>query len=798
MLGTPAYASPEQLRGDEIDARSDIYAVGVTLYYLLTGRTPFSGDNMVRLLATVLERPAESPKKLRPEIPDELAAVILRCLAKQPAQRFRNYEELRLALLPFTSAAPIPAGIGMRLLAAFMDGTFTLALMMALLLAFFHSSLAGVKTGFPHGIIWLLAVPYLLPVLTFVLPEGLWGVTLGKAILGLRVIGLKRKSPGLLRALLRNAILFATAVIGSLAPIVVAMIVGNNGSKQNSLMHVAIFAPEIFLLLLFVTARRRNGRAAVHDLASGTRVVLKPNWQIRSAAAPTPEAEAIPRGTREVGPYHVLADLGRSDSSELFIGFDTRLFRRVWIREVPENAAEISPTLRMLTRQGRLRWLGGKRAAGENWDAYEALTGKPLTSLLDKPQPWKQVRFWLADLAAELETAVKDQTLPAKLGLDRVWITDDGRAKLLDFPAPVPAGSITDNRTGTAATINAAPPLPLTDHDAQLFLKRVAVAALEGRSISGTDLKGYAPQIPMPLHARSLVTRIGQFPAFDGLLAELGRIRNMPAEISARRRLVLLAGCVLPALMIGLVGAITLGFITTYMGGTGKTSTELRDFTELAFSMDKLALLQKDHRTDGIDQALETYIAGRFNSLVTNPLAWHNESYRNILTPDQRQAAEKIIASRAPVSAKDFNDASARVKPLGVGMNLSDKLGARFTFGKAAIMVMSMWAMYTGIPALIAALLFRGGLLLHGLGLAIVTRNGAPARRWRVLLRAAIVWLPAILVPTLLLSSPLGNGVRSALVIGAACFYFGAALASLRTPDAGLQDSIARTRMVPR
>ncbi len=58
MLGTPAYASPEQLRGDEIDSRSDIYAVGVTLYYLLTAQLPFTADNMVRLLATVLERPA--------------------------------------------------------------------------------------------------------------------------------------------------------------------------------------------------------------------------------------------------------------------------------------------------------------------------------------------------------------------------------------------------------------------------------------------------------------------------------------------------------------------------------------------------------------------------------------------------------------------------------------------------------------------------------------------------------------------------------------------------------------------
>jgi serine/threonine protein kinase len=109
ILGTPAYSSPEQLRGDELDVRSDIYSVGATLYFLLTGRTPFQADNVVNLVATVLEKPAPPPRLLRPGIPKHLAQIVLRCLAKQPAQRFRNYEQLRQALSPFTSAAPTPA-----------------------------------------------------------------------------------------------------------------------------------------------------------------------------------------------------------------------------------------------------------------------------------------------------------------------------------------------------------------------------------------------------------------------------------------------------------------------------------------------------------------------------------------------------------------------------------------------------------------------------------------------------------------------------------------------------------------
>src|SRR5215831_10253888 len=91
FLGTPAFCSPEQLRGEELNARSDMYSVGATLFYLLTGRTPFEGKNMVQLLATVLERAAPSPREFRSDIPEGLAKVILRCLEKQPGERFKNY-----------------------------------------------------------------------------------------------------------------------------------------------------------------------------------------------------------------------------------------------------------------------------------------------------------------------------------------------------------------------------------------------------------------------------------------------------------------------------------------------------------------------------------------------------------------------------------------------------------------------------------------------------------------------------------------------------------------------------------
>src|ERR1035437_4163626 len=121
FLGTPAFCSPEQLRGEELSDRSDMYSVGATLFFLLTGRTPFDAPNMVQLLATVLEQRAPSPRKFRPEVPPGLAKVVLRCLEKEPGERFKNYADLAQALAPYGSTAPTPATLSLRFLAGVLD-----------------------------------------------------------------------------------------------------------------------------------------------------------------------------------------------------------------------------------------------------------------------------------------------------------------------------------------------------------------------------------------------------------------------------------------------------------------------------------------------------------------------------------------------------------------------------------------------------------------------------------------------------------------------------------------------------
>ncbi len=94
VIGTPEYMSPEQLEGKEPDPRSDIYSLGVILYEMVTGRVPFGGDSA---LSIALQHKTEfplSPQEFAPDLPPDLSAVVLRCLAKDREERYQSAEEL--------------------------------------------------------------------------------------------------------------------------------------------------------------------------------------------------------------------------------------------------------------------------------------------------------------------------------------------------------------------------------------------------------------------------------------------------------------------------------------------------------------------------------------------------------------------------------------------------------------------------------------------------------------------------------------------------------------------------------
>jgi serine/threonine protein kinase len=109
LMGTPAYMSPEQAQGMALDGRTDIYALGVVLYELLVGRLPFISDTPYKLIIDHVSTPPPAPRSARPDLPEAVEAIILRCLAKRPEDRFATAQELAHAIESVLAALPIGA-----------------------------------------------------------------------------------------------------------------------------------------------------------------------------------------------------------------------------------------------------------------------------------------------------------------------------------------------------------------------------------------------------------------------------------------------------------------------------------------------------------------------------------------------------------------------------------------------------------------------------------------------------------------------------------------------------------------
>jgi len=794
FLGTPAFCSPEQLRGEELNLRSDMYAVGVTLFYLLTGRTPFEGKNMVQLLANALEKVPPSPTQFRAEVPPDLARVVLRCLSKQATERFGSYAELRLELMPFSSTAPAPAALGMRFVAVIVD-MVALAIAGWLLMAAWHmlqhgdlSMMGDLQGDAMRGIsivIFVFKLGY------WGVLEGVWGASVGKALLGLRVARVNRGTPGIPRAMARQFILgwpgllsifFFNDYFNNYDPM-------SRTTQMWSFVHLGIGVA--YLLAMFVTARRANGFAAVHDLLTDTRVIQKATQQQRAifvqADTPIIMTEEMPK----LGPYHVLATLSSDGDENLLLGYDTRLLRKVWIRKTQPGSAPVAAKLRNIARPGRLRWLQGERTANEAWDAYEALEGKCLCDLLTEHQPWISVRHWLHDLSIELEAASRGDALPEVLALDRVWITKDGRAKLLDFAAPSHLKE--QNRVIVAPS-----PTPA------VFLNQIAISALEGRVASAEEAAGRAVHAPLPLQAHGLLrtlTTAQPDPSFAERLKPL--LQELPAVPWWKRATMVLI-VALPALALGaffIMGAIL-------MQSWQKTNPELTPFLS---SMLEYRTLERGHNPRGTSgksieeqkAALEIVIAGRYGYIIRDPKLWSSPIYKLVIQPEVRAKVERIVAAHPDVGADELKQAEATVKSLVRALDAADKYSDEklSPFGGmmgviAAIMIFAILTMIA-VLSLICALFFRRGPLFRILGIAVVTQTGGEAARLRMLGRGLIAWSPVLFSALLMKYMPITDRTSAAPFAMLGLLVAALAIGSLCQRKRGLQDMLAGTWPVP-
>lgn len=109
IVGTPTYMSPEQADGQEVDARSDVYSLGATLYFLLTGNPPFQGGTPLEIMHQVIAGDLVAPRQVRPAIARDLETICLKCMAKDPGRRYQTATELAEDLQRFLTGKPVLA-----------------------------------------------------------------------------------------------------------------------------------------------------------------------------------------------------------------------------------------------------------------------------------------------------------------------------------------------------------------------------------------------------------------------------------------------------------------------------------------------------------------------------------------------------------------------------------------------------------------------------------------------------------------------------------------------------------------
>jgi hypothetical protein len=311
----------------------------------------------------------------------------------------------------------------------------------------------------------------------------------------------------------------------------------------------------------------------------------------------------------------------------------------------------------------------------------------------------------------------------------------------------------------------------------------------------------------LPLSATALLDALEhqRVESWSDVVRRTTALANGPERVERWRR----------ATSLGLAAAIPVGLATMtgivmVVAAPAVMRAVTPEVQELSFLLNELSgrgfrtqepASQHKSRATPDRVALETYIAGRFGPMVTNPGFWSEPLTAGFLGR-HRRLIERIVAERPRVSADELAAATATVDPfLKRQARLSQVVREMNPWTAALRGVPFMFAL-TAIVAVLSACLFRGGLFLRALNIVVVTKNGEPVSRLRALWRGLGAWgifIVVLLIPSFAASYP-GSPDAGLVVAAVAECAFGLAGAAwaIACPERGLQDRIAGTYLVPR
>jgi serine/threonine protein kinase len=801
FLGTPLFASPEQVRGEPLDPRTDVYSVAATLYYLLVGRAPFEGGSAGSTMARLVSDPAPPMRGLRPEIPAPLDRVVLQGLERKRERRWQSLEEFRQALMPFVPGKLSIGGLGIRFGAMLLDSLILspVSLIIGGLTIWLHGGINLHPTTADTLINTILGV--LPTLLYYTITEGLWGCSLGKWLLRLRVCTSDgQEAPGLARGFLR-ALFYLAITNGPGFLFSMLTTVDEEFPKEHPFLVLAsvYLVPIAVIGTILSTMRARNGYRGPYEFLSGTRVIRLP-WRTRRKLYLTGTWERTltqPDGLpRQIGPFEIQGALLWTDHESVLLGLDKSLSRKVWLWLRPQTHAGLSQDRHDLGRATRSRWLaGGALITGDfQWNAFLAPTGCSLREAVANSGKftWADARPVLEELAEELSAAVADGSLPDALTVDQVWIQAHGRVLLLDFPIH---DSVIILKEGSVEQA----PLAL--------LGEAAVLMLEGQP-RGVDDSAGPVRAPLPVHVNHFLPRLLGWPKpykrIEQFQTDLKETEDRPMEVGRGRRaghLVLIA----LSMFMGFSCCLMPLYISARSQYVGHLTAATREAERILDGLDDKARLPGDE--DGKEiAALRGRLKEKQTGLESEREAWRGtlswlEATRVNLTDGIKIGVQPPTKAAPAALRKDAETLLARDLRSEVR---AESMAAMSLAGTCFLPV--LWIIW--------AFLFRGGFSYHLTGMSLVRKDGRKAARWQCAARSFLFWLPMVA----LCSASIGLDLwfwsvegphagwilawlpqlSTALWLAGLLTFPAYAVLALRSPTRSLHDRLVGTYLVPR
>ncbi len=436
FLGTPLYASPEQILGEKVDEQSDIYSLAATTYFLLAGKAPFESPHATQVIAKIVSADPPSFAEAGVQVPKKLEQVVMRGLARDRSKRFANFQEFRDELKLTLGQQDRVATLPRRALAYTIDTFFiSLSIGFAVLLTIFFGETKFELQYYINFLGTLWQGIYLLA------SEFLFGTTIGKKLLNLRVVDPVHGSRPTFRSCLIRVAVFL-AVMNAVEWVTVAMMyaVGTSPTSSpilfGSLSWLGILVGCIVIAAVW---KKRDKKELLHEWLSKTQTWVSSQKSISSsielpetgwsiATLPIEANSAVPS---RLGRFEIRGRIATEDDSQWLSAYDSTIERSVWIQLSPATSPPPSQSRENCVRRTRMRFLETGIDGQRRWDAYVAPDGSPMFLRFNyrNPMPWPVTQRVMRDAIEEIQSSDSIASDPA-VAMERWWLTSSGKLTL--------------------------------------------------------------------------------------------------------------------------------------------------------------------------------------------------------------------------------------------------------------------------------------------------------------------------------------------------------------------------------